>query len=166
MDQALRRSELFADLDEDQSERLAEIAQPLSLKAGEYLFLLGDFADRLFIVVEGRVEACFPLNISGEIQDVAVESKLPGSTLGWSAFVKPHRFTLSARAAEPSRVISIPRQELLEILEADPELGKEFLMRLNQVIGRRLLTIQALWARELQRVLDAGLVGVHGIAQG
>ena len=165
MENVLEESELFSGLSADQTECLVALTQPLSLQTGEYLFLLGDYADRLFIVIEGRMDVCFPLNIGGEIQDVAVECKKPGSVLGWSAFVRPHRFTLSARAAMPTRIASIPRQELLEILRADPRLGEEFIVRLTEIIGRRLLTIQALWARELQRAVDAGRVGASAAAQ-
>jgi len=109
------------------------------------------------VVLSGRLEACFPLSLGGVMKDVAVESKGPGSALGWSALVKPHRFTVSARASEPSEVATFSRQELMQRLDQDPRLGQVFISRIAEVIGRRFLTIRALWGRELQQMLASGM---------
>lgn len=160
MKEFLARSELFEGLDERVVARVADLARPRSLRAGEYLFLLGDDADRVFVVKSGRVDTCFPLKLRGTMKDVTVESKLPGASLGWSALVKPHRFTMSARAAEPSEVVYFLRRELLERLDEEPEIGIEFSRRVAEVIGGRLLKLQALWGRELQRSIENGMAGV------
>jgi CRP-like cAMP-binding protein len=152
----LSKSELLEGLPAAHVERLIRIAKRQTLEAGEYLFLLSDVANRLFVVVEGRIEVCFPLSIDGAMKDVAVEVRTPGSTLGWSALVKPHRFTLSARAAAPSTVMAFPRTELTRLMDEDCALGKALLGRIAEISGRRLLTMQALWARELQRSLVGG----------
>lgn len=159
MEEALKRSELFENLERAHQDRLMSIARQQSLSAGEYLFLIGDHADRLFVVAEGTIETCFPFSFEGAIRDVAVGTKSVGDALGWSALVKPYRFTLSARAAEPSRILTFARQDLEEVLDADPAAGRAFMSRMAEVIGRRLLTFQTLWARELQRAVDHGWVG-------
>lgn len=153
----LARSELLEGLPEAAVSRLAEIAQTRSLRAGEYLFLLGDIADREFIVHTGKLEICMPLMFPDAMKDVIVDSLLPGRSLGWSALVKPYRFTRSARAAEPSEVIFFLRQELQRIFDEDPRIGLAISMRIAEVIGHRLLEMQALWVRELQRAVASGL---------
>lgn len=91
---------------------------------------------------------------------------MPGSTLGWSALIKPYRFTLSARAAEPAKVAALTRPDLLRVLEADCRTGEKFMFHLAEIIGRRLLIIQALWARELQRAVAGGWVGLPAPGEG
>jgi CRP-like cAMP-binding protein len=158
MREALCRSELFAGIEPDLQAKLFAIAHQRSLPKGDYLFMLGDHADRLYVVLTGKVEICFPLALAGAVKDVAVETIDPGGALGLSALVKPYRFTLSARAAEGSTLAAFVRSELLRVLECDSRLGYAFMSRLAELLGRRFLTMQTLWGRELQRSLSAAHV--------
>ena len=144
MQTVLEHCEIFEGLEAGQLARLAAIARRQRLSPGESLFLLGDSADRLYVVLEGRVEVCLPLSFGGTPRDVAVETKQPGGALGWSALVKPYRFTLSARAAGSSEVAAFLRNELQSLLGQDPRLGCAVMGRIAEVVGRRLLTMQAL----------------------
>lgn len=150
----LRNSELFSGIEPAVQTHLVAIARRQALARGEYLFLLGDHADRLFVLLEGRMEVCCLLTLGGAVKDIAVETIEPGGTLGVSALVRPYRFTLSARAAEKSELASFARKELLDMLDSDPRVGFAFMRRLTEVLGRRFLTMQALWGRELQRSLS------------
>ena len=94
----LRKIDILEGLDEAQRSRLAAIARIQSCRKGEYVFLLGDAADRIYAVLSGRVVLCLPLSLGGVVEDVCVRSALPGETIGWSALVKPYRFTLSAKS--------------------------------------------------------------------
>jgi len=165
MREVLRKSELFEDLDAAALERFDGIARPKTLRAEEYLFLLGDSADRLYVVLSGKLDTCLPLTLHGAMQDVTVESKVPGEALGWSALVRPYRFTLSARAAEPSEVVGFPRQELTRILDEDARVGVLFNRRLAEMVGHRLLKIQAMWSRELQRAVADDLAARSATAR-
>ncbi len=153
----LRRAAIFGELQDAEAARLLAVARPQRCHKGECLFLLGDHADRLYVVLTGGVELTFPLSFGGVVRDVPVESKTPGSALGWSALVKPHRFTLSARAAETSELAAFLRQDLLRVFEAEPRIGCVVMRHIGEVIGRRLLQVQALWARELQRAVTDSL---------
>lgn len=148
---ALKRAEIFETLEETQTARLLAVARQHRFERGECLFLLGDHADRLYVVLSGRIELSFPLMFGGAVREVAVETKTPVSVLGWSALVRPYRFTLSARAVEPSELAAFPRNELQMLFETEPKIGYAFTRHVSEVIGRRLLQVQALWARELQR---------------
>jgi CRP-like cAMP-binding protein len=153
----LRNAAIFRELQDTEAAQLLAVARPRECHKGECLFLLGDHADRLYVVVNGRVELTFPLSFGSAVRDVPVESKTPGSALGWSALVKPHRFTLSARAAETSELAAFLRQDLLRVFESEPRIGCVVMRHIAEVIGRRLLQVQALWARELQRVVTDSL---------
>ncbi len=153
----LRRAAIFGELQDTEAARLLEVARHQQCHQGECLFLLGDHADRLYVVLSGSVELTFPLSFGGVVRDVPVESKRPGSALGWSALVKPHRFTLSARAAEASELATFARRDLLHVFEAEPRIGYVVMRYVAEVVGRRLLQVQALWARELQRAVADSL---------
>ncbi len=111
----------------------------------------------MFVVLDGSVEICMPLSIQGSIREIAIATEGEGATLGWSAFVKPYRFRLSARAAAPTSVASFERSALLRLIKENPALGCVVLERIAEIISQRLLTLQALWARELQRTITDGL---------
>ena len=154
---ALRHAPIFGELHDTEAARLLTVARPQTCHRGECLFLLGDHADRLYVMLSGKVELSFPLSFGGVVRDVPVELKTAGSALGWSALVKPHRFTLSARAAESAELAAFLRQDLLRVFEAEPRIGCVVMRHVAEVVGRRLLQVQALWARELQRAVTDSL---------
>lgn len=154
MDTPLSRGELFEGFSDENLRRLLAIAGSRMLQAGEHLFLLGDEASHFFVLVKGKVDLCLPMRLRGSVKDVTVESVGAGQALGWSALVKPHRFTLSARATEPSEVAAFARRDLLTLFDAEPSIGYAFFTKVSEVVGVRLHTVQALWVRELQRVLE------------
>lgn len=155
MKDVLRGCHLFEGLDGAHAARLLALAERHTLEAGEHLFQLGAKADRVFVVLEGKIELCLPISVHGTIQEIAMDSQGPGSAFGWSAFVKPYRFRLSARAAGPAAVAGFEREAIERLIEEDPSFGCRFLRRIAEIIGHRLLTVQALWARELQRTVTA-----------
>jgi len=157
MYELLKDAELFEGLTSAEIRRLATIGRRRTLRAGEYVFLLGDNADYLCVVVKGQVDLCFPMPLGNVVKDVSVESIGPGKTLGWSALVKPYRFTLSARATESSELVGFARLDLLRLFEDELHIGYTLLARVSEIVGVRLATFQALWGRELQRRLAAGV---------
>lgn len=151
MYELLRQAELVQGMSSDQMRRLSPLGRSRTLQAGEYLFLLGDAAQHLCVVAAGQLELCFPIQIGGVMKDITVESVGAGRTVGWSALVQPYRFTLSARATAPTHVIAFSRQDLLHLFDNDPGIGCALLSRVSELVGVRLSSFQALWARELQR---------------
>lgn len=152
----LLRFEIFHGLSTGDMRRLSTIANAHALRAGEYLFLLGDNADSLCLVLSGRIELCFPMNVGGIVKDVTVETLGPGKMLGWSALVRPFRFTLSARAAEAAQIVAFTRQDLLAAFDTNPAIARAVLGSISELVADRLSMFQALWARELQRAVEAG----------
>jgi CRP-like cAMP-binding protein len=153
MDQ-LQQTELFEGLSQNELQRLAEVGRHQVLREGEYLFLLGENAVALHAVVKGNIDLCFPMPLGGKVKDICVESVGVGKALGWSALVKPYRFTLSARATEPSEVVSFPRRALIELFEHEPRIAQTFFTRISELVGIRLASFQALWVRELRRLAE------------
>lgn len=155
MRDVFKDADLFRGLSPEGIRRISAIGRTRILAPGEYLFLLGDSAECLYVVAAGTVELCLPMSLGSIVKDILVESATVGKALGWSALVKPYRFTLSARSAGQAEVIGFPRGELEDLFDAFPEAGVRFLANLSELVGVRLLTFQALWVRELHQALVA-----------
>ena len=74
--------------------------------------------------------------------------------LGWSALIPPHRFTLKATAPLETVLIALPRQALVSHFAAHPAVGHVVISNLATIIGQRLQVLQAMWLREMQRVIE------------
>ena len=83
-----------------------------------------------------------------------VEERMPGQMLGWSALIPPHRFTLNATAPLATELVALPRPALLDHFATHPQVGYTVLTNLAAIIGHRLQVLQAMWLREMQRVIE------------
>ncbi len=124
------------------------------LPAGSVLFELGAEADHLFLVVRGRANLTLPIQLEGRPQDMLVEERGPGQMLGWSAIIPPHQFTLKVTAPLEAEFLAFPRDELLAHLANRPEVGYVVMRNLAATVGQRLQTLQVMWLREVQRLLE------------
>lgn len=129
-------------------------ARVISLAPGEVLFSLGAEADCLYVIRRGRIGLSLPMQIEGRDQDIVIEEHVPGQTLGWSALVPPHRFTMKGVAAIATEVRAIRREDLLAYCDAHPDAG--FLVGINiaSIIGHRLQVFQAMWLRQMQQAVS------------
>jgi CRP-like cAMP-binding protein len=148
------QTDLLNGLSEEDAARFLALGTPASLASGQTLFRLGADADKAYLVTRGRIALTLPLQIRGKEEEFLVEETLPGETVGWSAFVLPHRFTLNAAAAIDSELLGFPRTSVLEHLAAHPVVGHTVTRNLAAVIGHRLQVFQTMWLREMQRVVE------------
>ena len=115
---------------------------------------MGTPADSLYLVSQGRIKLTLPMQIRGRQQDVFVEERTPGQTVGWSALVPPHHFTLTATAPLQTEVIALSREALRAHCAAFPAIGYAIALNLAAVIGQRLQVFQAMWLREMERMVE------------
>jgi len=124
------------------------------LTTGAELFHLGDVADSIYVVARGRLRLTLPMQVRGREENVLVEERSSGQTVGWSALIPPYRFTLTATAALETEVIALPREGLTGYFAAHPDIGYAVSMNLSSVVGQRLQLFQAMWLREIQRMVE------------
>jgi CRP-like cAMP-binding protein len=130
------------------------LGRAVTLPSGAVLFELGADADHLYVIVRGRVNLTLPMQVYGREQDILVEERLAGQTLGWSALIPPHRFTLKATAQIDTELLAFRRAELLGHFAAHPEAGYAVVGNVAATVGQRLQVFQAMWLREMKRVLE------------
>ncbi len=146
--------DLVKDLAPEQAAAVVALGSKLHLSSGAELFSLGADAESLYLITRGRIALTLPMQVQGRDEDILVEERLPGQTVGWSALIPPHRFTLKATAPLETEVLAIPRRALLEFFETHPELAYVVTRNLASVIGQRLQVLQAMWLREMSRVVE------------
>jgi CRP-like cAMP-binding protein len=151
---SIETKDLLLGLTEDEAARVMALAVPVSVPSGGVLFQLGAEADRLFLVVRGRVDLTLPMRIRDGEEDVLLEEKHPGETLGWSGLIPPHRFTLKAKVPMETELLAFPRTALLSHFDAHPAVGLAVTRNVAIVIGHRLQVFQTLWMREMQRMVE------------
>lgn len=147
--------ELFRGLDEHDAAAISALGERVRLSAGEVLFHLGDDAAWLFSIQWGRMALTLPMRVRQREEDVLIEERLPGQTLGWSAIFPPHRVTATATALAATELLAIPREPLLTFLDERPKLAYQLTRNVGAVLGHRLQVLQAMWLREMQRFVSA-----------
>ena len=151
---AYGQPELLWGLQADESARVAAIGTRAQFAGGITLFGLGADAETMYVLERGRIALTLPVQIGGRQEDVLVEERQAGQTVGWSALIPPHRFTLKATALVDTEAIAFTRTALLDFFAANPVVGYAVTRNLAAVIGQRLQVFQAMWLREMQRVID------------
>jgi CRP/FNR family cyclic AMP-dependent transcriptional regulator len=131
----LRSQPFLADLDDWQLECLARRARRSMFHAGNRLFSEGDPADRLWLIVRGRVNVDTHLPGRG---DVLVDTLGPGSVLGWSWLFPPYRWHFGAVAIENTHSIELDGPAVREMCQRDPILGYRLTVGLMTVVVDRL----------------------------
>lgn len=114
---ALARSHLFNGLPPGIMESLAHLAEFRLLDRGEMLFLAGEPARGLFIIVSGSIRA-FRVNAKGREQTIHVESA--GATLAEVPVFDDGNYPATAIAEEPSGILFLAKAEVQRFLIANP----------------------------------------------
>jgi CRP-like cAMP-binding protein len=147
--------DLLKGLTEDEVEGALSLGCRITLASGSELFPLGGTADRVFLIHRGRIRLTLPMNVFGREEDILVEERSPGQTVGWSALIPPYRYTLKATAPLETEVIALSREALREYFSANPATGYTMSLNLASVIGQRLQLFQAMWLRAMQQVVES-----------
>ena len=149
------KPDLFEGLEVGQARELVALAAPVSLAPGQVLFRLGEDATRLYLIQSGLITLTMPLQIAGRQEDVRIDERLPGQTVGWSTLIPPHRFTLTATAPIATDLLAFARDDLLRHFEHDPGVGYLVSRNIAALVGERFEVFQAMWLRQVQQMVNA-----------
>ncbi|SRR5579883_448429 len=147
-------ADLLNGLPPAEAERVLALGRRQLLTSAAELFHLGDEAASIYVVVRGRLRLTLPMQVRHKDEDILVEERSTGQTVGWSALIPPYRFTLTATAALETQVIALSREALTAYFAEHPAIGYAVSLNLSSVIGQRLQLFQAMWLREMQRMVE------------
>jgi CRP-like cAMP-binding protein len=148
-----RDTELLSGLHPRDVSAVLALGHTVSLATGDKLFKLGDEADHLYTITRGRVALTMPMAVRDRDENILIEERGAGQTVGWSALIPPHRFSLTASALVETELVALPRAALVEYFTGNPDVGYAVTRNIATVIGQRLEVFQAMWLREMQRVV-------------
>jgi signal transduction histidine kinase len=138
---ALRASDLFRDLPDDDLDRLATLVEPVRVAEGEPLVSEGDPGDALFVIASGELDV-----VRGAGADELPLARVgPGSIQGEMALLENRPRNATVRAVTSVEALRLPRAALFELLETRPEAA---LAMIRTTLGRLRSTEALLGQRE------------------
>ncbi|MFQ5408766.1 MAG: CoA-binding protein [Anaerolineales bacterium] len=129
MKEFLQKVELFADMLDDDIERLCEMVEEVALRPGEELFAEGSPGDRAYVIEDGEVEII--KHSSG--REVLLAVRESGEVIGEMSLLEDTPRTASVRARSAVRLLAIHKEQLDELLNASPSAARALL---HTVLGR------------------------------
>ena len=143
----LRRVPLFAALDEDDLDWIAGACATADLAQGEVVAAEGDDGDTLFVITAGELEVVKRSRSS----DVPIARLGPGEIVGEMAVLEGSPRMATIRAVEPSRIIRISRDVVLELVRTRPSAA----LSIIRTVTGRLRSTEAL-LREREKLAALG----------
>lgn len=114
---------------------LGEFSKEASFDAGEVILTEGAYADKCFLICEGRVQ--IELRATRR-PPVVLQTLGRGDLLGWSWLYPPFQWHFTARATEHCEMIELNAASLLVRAEENPVFGYELMKRISKQLIRRL----------------------------
>jgi CRP-like cAMP-binding protein len=130
--EVLAKTDFFADAPPETIDVLANHGYERELVRGDTLFNEGDPPDALYVVTKGRMAIAIANPIDRRESVVALME--PGDLFGEMGMLDDRPRSAMARALEPSGVLAVPYQPVLELLDQQPTL----LWNVTRVLAQRL----------------------------
>ena len=134
----LRRYPFFASLDGLQLEAIAMIAHEKKYPKGALLVKENTDATCLALLLEGDIDLIFSGGGEGAIANALVGSIAPGEVYGVSSLIEPYRYTATARATLPVKVIEVDGLALRALVEKDSDMGCTIMRNVAVAVLERL----------------------------
>ncbi len=133
----MKTVEALKGLNSDQLALIQKYSEKMEFNQGERLFSEGEDSAHLWIVLEGEVELRYdrPEGQPNPVEDpISFISK--AELFGWSSFMPPFKYKLSAYcASQKCEVVRIEKESLVKLFENDADMGFELMSHILRVIG-------------------------------
>ncbi|KAB2873493.1 MAG: Crp/Fnr family transcriptional regulator [Bauldia sp.] len=123
----LGRAMLFSGLDPDDMRRLAGIARETTLAPNQTLFEQGDESDGLYLIVSGIVRIFLQAD---DTREATINLLEDGEIIGEMALLDGLPRSAGAAALTDVKLIFIPREPFLELLDSSPKLARQIILML------------------------------------
>jgi CRP/FNR family transcriptional regulator len=147
---ALRQTALFGSLGEEELKALASRATEVEISRDQVLFVAGEEANKLYVIVEGVVRA-FRGTAEGREQVIHVERA--GATIAEVPVFDSGPFPSSVAAEEDSTLLVIDKDDVLKLCLEYPQIALAALKVLSARLRRMAELVEALSLHEVDRRL-------------
>lgn len=137
----LRETILFRDLSDRELRVIEEIIHVRRYLPGEQVFRQNEVGVGMYIIVKGRIEIFVnDLNApSDESREIFITQLTPGDFFGELSLVEENgRRTASAIARDETTLVGFFKPDLMQIVSRNPLIGNRIVLRLAEVLGKRL----------------------------
>lgn len=133
--QILHNIPLFAETSNERLKQIAACLTPESFGANKVFLRQGEAGDKFYIIEEGEVEV---FAVDEEGQEKVVARRRRGEYVGEMALLLDIPRTASVRTVESSTLLTLPRDEFLELMAQDLEVHRS----LERVSSRRMHSLR------------------------
>jgi len=133
----LKQAAIFADLDEGELQRVAEVCREQKFQGAETVFKEGEPGNRLYIIAEGEVRISRNIPGSGE-EALAVLKK--GSVFGEMAILDRSERSTDAIANADSVLLTISRSDFELLMDFNRDIAYKVLWAVVRLLSSRLRT--------------------------
>ena len=139
----LKKVDIFKGLNDDQIANILDGCREKHYKNEETIFKEGEPADHIWVILEGKVDIRFDLPGRESSNVTTFYSESSSMTFGWSCFVPPYQYILSAYCGTKScKLAEIDKKFMLKLFERDPKMGYIVMFNLAGVISTRFHQMQ------------------------
>ena len=112
--------------------RIADLAERMSFEPGERIYVVGDYAEDIYVVISGKIEHALGLGSGARTLNQVLGT---GDVFGWAALLRsvPQRLA-STTCLEKAEVLRIRGDDLLRAFERDPVTGDVVMSRFATMI--------------------------------
>lgn len=136
--ETLQQTHIFGSLNKRELHLVLQTIHVRNYAAGETVFSQGELGIGMYIVLKGKVDV-FARTQSANDESHLVAQLFEGDFFGELSLVENQgRRTATALAAVETSLIGFFKPDLMEILERQPQTGSKIVLRLAEVLGRRL----------------------------
>jgi signal transduction histidine kinase len=110
----LRKSPLFQGLSDEELQKLMDMAEPVSLRAGEILIKQGDLGDSAYVVITGE----FEIQKQAGQSLIRIDVRNPGDVVGEMALLSQGPRNATVIAKTDSETLRIPKEAFEKLLSS------------------------------------------------
>ncbi len=161
--QIIKRTPLLMNLPDGVLDLLLEQSHVVDYPQNKLLFLRGDAADKIYLLLDGWVKI-FRDTPDGEQTVIGILK--PGETVAEAAIFLGKDYPASAEVVSEARLLEIPSDAFLNLIKEDGELGIRMLGTLSQRLRGMILHIEQIQARSTPQRLGEFLLGLCSEKEG
>ena len=128
---------LFRNLPEELLDKFAALGEKVTFSKGDTIFREGEQADKLHFLLDGKIVLKVKLTSRPESVTVSAVSQ-NFESFGWSGIVPPYHYTASAVCEVDCKVLTIPGDGFMKLLNDNPAAGFTVMQRLTELVASRL----------------------------
>jgi CRP-like cAMP-binding protein len=116
----LEQLPLFQGVSRQELSRLIQAAQRKSLRQGEFFFFQGDLAERMYVLIQGRVKLT---QVGPDGQQALIRVITPVRLFALVAMTSAENYLVTAQAAEDSQALYWTRPQMMDFVQHAPQVA-------------------------------------------